>query len=69
MKVKQEMHDAPMAGHHNEKTTREMLGKTFYWLEMKEDIEHYIHTYTKCQNTKLVRKKKFGLHRPFPIPS
>jgi hypothetical protein len=37
-KVMQEVHDMPMAGHHGEKTTRELLEKTFYWPEMKEDV-------------------------------
>jgi hypothetical protein len=30
MKVMQKVHDAPMVGHCGEKTTRELLGKTFY---------------------------------------
>jgi hypothetical protein len=39
MKAMQEMHDVPMVGHHGKKTTRELLGKTFYQPKMKEDIE------------------------------
>jgi hypothetical protein len=35
---------------------------------MKEDIEHYVHTCVKCQNTKLVQIKKFKLYKPLPIP-
>ncbi len=57
-----------MAEHHGEKTTRELLGKIFYQPKMKEDVEHYIHTCVKCESTKLIHKKKFKLHRPFPIP-
>ncbi len=57
-----------MAKHRGEKTTRELLGKTFYQPEMKEDVEDYVHMCIKCQSTKLVHKKKFGLYRPFPIP-
>jgi hypothetical protein len=44
----QKVHDAPMVGHHGEKTTRELLGKTFYWPKMKEDEKHYIRTCIKC---------------------
>jgi hypothetical protein len=33
-----------MVGHRGEKTTRELLGKTFYQPEMKEDIEQYVRT-------------------------
>jgi hypothetical protein len=54
---------------HGEKTIKEYLGKTFYWPEMKEDVEHYVHMCIKCQSTKLVHKKKFKLYRPLPIPS
>jgi hypothetical protein len=57
-----------MVGHHGEKTTKEVLGKTIYWPEMKEDVEHYVRMCVKCQSTKLVHKKKFGLYRPLLIP-
>jgi hypothetical protein len=69
MKVMQKMHGVPMVRHHGEKTTKELLGKTFYWPEMKEDVEHYVCTCIKCQSTKLIHKKKFGLYKPLPIPS
>jgi hypothetical protein len=36
---------------------------------MKEDVKHYVRTCVKCQNTKLVHKKKFRLYKPLPIPS
>lgn len=68
MKVMQEVHDVPMAGHCGEKTTRELLRKTFYWPKMKEDVEHSICMCVKCQSTKSIHKKKLGLYRPLPIP-
>jgi hypothetical protein len=52
-----------------EKITRELLGKIFHRPEMKDDVKHYIRMCVKCQSTKLVHKKKFGLCRPLPIPS
>ncbi len=57
MKVMQEVHELPMVGHHGEKTTMDLLGKTFYRLEMKEDVEHYVHMCIKCQSTKSIHKK------------
>jgi hypothetical protein len=36
---------------------------------MKEDVDHYVYMCIKCQSTKSIHKKKFGLYRPFPIPS
>jgi hypothetical protein len=69
MKVMQEVHESPTTKHHGEKTTRDLLRKTFYWPKLKEDVEHYVHMCVKCERTKLVHKKKFGLYRPLPIPS
>jgi len=47
-------HDVPMAGHCGERTTRMAIGKIFYWLEMKHDVEHFMCIYVKCQNTKSI---------------
>jgi len=58
-----------MVRHHGEKITRELLGKTFYWPKMKEVVKHYIRMCIKCQNTKSIYKKKFGLCRPLSLPS
>jgi translation initiation factor 2 beta subunit (eIF-2beta)/eIF-5 len=57
----------PMSGHHGEQTKKMAIGKRFYWPEMKEDVEHFVHTYVKCQNTKSISKKKYGLYRPLLI--
>jgi hypothetical protein len=65
MKIMQKM---PMVGYLGEKITRKLLGEIFYWPKMKEDIEHYVRTCIKCQSTKSIHKKKFGLYKPFPIP-
>jgi hypothetical protein len=61
----QEKHDAPMARHHGEITTKVVVGKKFYWLEMKQDAEHFMHTCVKCQNMKSIYKKKYGLYIPY----
>ncbi len=68
-KVMQKEHDMPMAGHRGEHTTWVVIGKTFYWLEMKEDREHFVCTCVKYQIMKSIYKKKHGLCRPLPILS
>ncbi len=65
----QEKHDVPMAGHRRERTTRMAIGNRFYWLKMKKDVEHFVCTCVKCQNTKSIYKKKYGLYKLLPIPS
>jgi len=57
----QEKHDVPMAGHYGEKTTRVVIGKSFYWLEMKQDVEHFVRICVKCQSMKSIHKKKYEL--------
>ncbi len=37
------------------------------WPKMKEDVEHFVSTYVKCQNMKSIYKKKYGLYMPLPI--
>jgi hypothetical protein len=36
---------------------------------MKQDVEHFVRTCVKCQSTKSIHKKKYGLCKPLPIPS
>lgn len=47
-KVLEEIHIVPMAGYQSEKTTHTELGKSFYWPNMKKDVEHYVCTCVKC---------------------
>ncbi len=42
MKIMQEEHDVPMTGHRGGQTTRVVVGKKLYWLEMKEDVKHFV---------------------------
>jgi hypothetical protein len=63
----QEEHDMPMAKHHGEQTMKMVVGKMLYWPKMKQDIKHFVHTCVKCQNTKSIYKKKYGLYRIIPI--
>jgi hypothetical protein len=58
-----------MIGHIGEKATRVPVGKTFYWLKMKQDVEHFVCTCVKWQNTKSIYKKKYGLYRLLLIPN
>jgi hypothetical protein len=37
------MHNVPLVGHCGKKTTWPTLNKSFYWPNMKEDVEHYVH--------------------------
>jgi hypothetical protein len=65
MKIMQEMHDAPMVGHLGEKTIRATLNKSFYWPNMKENMEHYVCTCVKCQKLNQCTRNVLGYIGPF----
>jgi hypothetical protein len=43
------------------------IEKMFYWLDMKKDVKHFVRTCVKCQNSKSIYKKKYGLYKPLLI--
>jgi hypothetical protein len=65
----QEEHDMPMAKHYGKQTTKVAVGKRLYWPKMKQDVKHFVRTCVKCQSTKSIYKKKYGLYRTIPIPN
>jgi translation initiation factor 2 beta subunit (eIF-2beta)/eIF-5 len=69
IKIMQKEHDLPMLGHHGKQTTKVAVRKRFYRIEMKQDVEHFVCIYVKCQRTKSMYKKKYGLVRPLLIVS
>jgi hypothetical protein len=42
-KIMQEEHDVPMD--YGERTIRVAIGKKLYWLEMKQDVKHFMRTF------------------------
>jgi len=43
-----------------------VVGK-IYWPGMKYDVEHFVHTYVKCQSMKSIYQKKNGVYKLQPI--
>jgi hypothetical protein len=37
-----ECHDGPLAGHGGAKNNITFLQKTYYWLNLKDDVEEYV---------------------------
>ncbi len=65
----QEEHNVPMARHYGEITIRMVVGKRFYRPEMKQVVEHFVCICVKCQSTKSIYKKKYGLYKLLLIRS
>jgi hypothetical protein len=46
---------------HEEKTTKVVIGKRLYSPEMKQDVEHFVHTSVKCQNTIYIQNEIWAM--------
>ncbi|KAK4390467.1 Transposon Tf2-11 polyprotein [Sesamum angolense] len=63
-----ECHDTLWAGHPGEERTYALVQRAYYWPQMRDDIETYVHTCLICQQDKADHQKKAGLLQPLPIP-
>jgi hypothetical protein len=59
-----ECHDGPLAGHGGTKRTTTFLKKSYYWPNLKDDVEEYVKT---CQQNQTLNKKQARLLSPLPI--
>jgi hypothetical protein len=62
-------HDEPMAGHPGIAKTLELTTRTFWWPNMKKDIEKYIKACHECQISKPDRQPQAAPLQPNEIPS
>jgi hypothetical protein len=64
----QDCHDATFAGHMGITKTIKLAERTFWWPNMKADIERFVKTCVHCQRSKSTNRKPAGLLSPLPIP-
>ena len=60
-------HDSPLAGHHGQDKTQQLISRDFYWPRMTKDIREYVSACYQCQRNKTPRHRKYGLLQPLPI--
>jgi hypothetical protein len=63
-----ECHDGPFAGHGGAKRTTTFLKISYYWPNLKDDVEEYVKTCFTCQQNQTLNKKQTRLLRPLLIP-
>lgn len=66
--IMEEFHDAMLGGHLSALKTYEKIRRTFYWVNMKDDVEAYVKSCDACQRAKRRTTKPPGANVPFPIP-
>ena len=65
--VIKEYHEAPHAGHFDEKRTLEKIARRFYWLNMEKDVISFCKGCAQCQLNN--RRKPAGQRHPLVVPN
>ena len=63
-----EAHDSPYAGHFGAAKTMDLVGRSYWWPRMHQDIRHHVEICDICQRNKSRSGKIPGELNPLPIP-
>jgi archaellum component FlaC len=66
--VIRECHDTKWAGHPGIDRTLALIERTYYWPQMRDQVETYVRTCLVCQQDKIEQKLPGGLLDPLPVP-
>ncbi|KZV49272.1 hypothetical protein F511_38757 [Dorcoceras hygrometricum] len=61
-----ECHDTKWAGYPGQKRTRALLESSYFWPQMRDQVELYVKTCLVCQQDKVENKQPAGLLEPQP---
>lgn len=62
------LHDHPLAGHFGIHKTLELVGHTFWWLDLEVFCKKYVNSSSVCIQNKTARSRAWGLLKPLPVP-
>ena len=62
-------HNDLLAGHFGIDKTRELIGRKYYWLSLRKDVETYVKGCDVCLGLKAVRHKSYGDLQSLPVPT
>ena len=65
--ILKECHDSKWAGHPGTHRTKAIIERSYYWPNMRSDIDAYVRTCLICQQDKVEQAKPAGLLEPLPI--
>jgi hypothetical protein len=68
LRIIQQCHDSPMAGHLGQAKTLELVSRNYFWPRCRQYVNEYINTCDTCARNKVPRHKPHGTLRPLPIP-
>ena len=68
LRIIQEFHDSPHAGHQGRAKTIELIDREYWWKELRKDTERFVRNCHTCRRAKTSRHSPFGILRPLPVP-
>ncbi|MBW0501209.1 hypothetical protein O181_040924 [Austropuccinia psidii MF-1] len=69
LNILQKCHNPPLAGYPGQEKTFKLIKRDSYWAGMNQFIKDYVSSCQQCSRNKNIDHKKFGLLKPFQIPS
>ena len=69
LKILQQYHDSPLAGHYGVARTQSLVSQYYKWPGLATAVESYVRSCDTCARNKVVRHAPFGLLSPLPIPT
>lgn len=69
LRVLQDKHDHPTAGHFGQTKTLELIRREYSWPNMRTDVQNFCKSCITCSRAKPARHKPYGLVKQLPIPS
>jgi Integrase zinc binding domain len=68
LRIIQEAHDTPVAGHPGRAKTLELITRKYYWASARKDVDRFCRNCHICSRTKASRHAPYGILRPLPVP-
>jgi hypothetical protein len=68
IRILQEMHDAPSAGHFGIEKTIARIQQQYWWPTVRKDVTNYVRSCLTCQRNKPSQQAPAGLLQPLPVP-
>ena len=68
LKILQQYHDGPLAGHYGVARTQALVAQYFLWPGLATAVASYVRSCDACERNKVVRHAPYGLLSPLPIP-
>lgn len=68
MRICQEHHDHPIAGHPGVAKTFNLIQREYYWPNYHSFVQQYVSNCDTCHRTKSRRHRRHGVLKPLPVP-